>query len=311
MPAMIHGIHHVTAIGGDAAVNLDFYTRVLGLRLVKRTVNFDDPSTWHLYFGDRVGSPGTILTFFPHPYARNRQPGSSEVTDTAFAVPAGALAAWRDRLTAANITVEQTQFAGQAALAFADPHTTRLMLVESEGPAETVAWTDGGVPTDTAIRGFAGVRLAVPEVGPTAHLLAEVFGLTEYDPHKTSRWFDAGDGQWIEVTPSALPRARFGAGAVHHVAFRVPDNHAQLALRERLIAAGISVTPVQERQYFRSIYFREPGGVIFEIATDVPRFTIDEPEAELGQSLKLPPWLEPQRAVLEQSLPPLTQAVTS
>lgn len=307
---IIQGIHHVTAIGGNPVVNLDFYTRVLGLRLVKRTVNFDDPSTWHLYFGDRIGSPGTILTFFPHPHARDRQPGTSEVAHTSFSVPAGALADWRQRLTAAGIDVEEVQVVGQSAIAFADPHSTRLRIVESTGPADAAPWTDAGIAADAAIRGFDGVRLAVPDIDPTATFLTDVFGLPERDRHGDARWFDAGDSQRIEVIASADPRARLGAGAVHHVAFRVPDDEAQLALSQRLVAAGIGVTPVQDRQYFRSIYFREPGGVIFEIATDIPGFAIDEAENDLGQSLKLPPWLEPQRATLEQSLPPLTQAVT-
>lgn len=310
MPA-IQGIHHVTAIGGDPVVNVDFYTHVLGVRLVKRTVNFDDPSTWHLYFGDRVGTPGTILTFFPHPRARDRQAGSSEVSQTSFAVPAGALGEWRRRLNEAGIAAKDAELAGQPALAFADPHTTQLMLVESAGPAAAVPWTDDGMPAEIAIRGFDSVRLAVSDIEPTAAFLADVFGLPELDRHGDARWFDAGDGQRIELVASADPRARLGAGAVHHVAFRVPDDDAQLALRERLSAAGLGVTPVQERQYFRSIYFREPGGVIFEIATDTPGFTVDEPEADLGRSLKLPPWLESQRAVIEQSLPPLAQAVTS
>ncbi len=310
MPARIHGIHHVTAIGGDPVVNLDFYTRVLSLRLVKRTVNFDDPGTWHLYFGDRVGSPGTIMTFFPHPLARDRKPGTSEVAQTAFAVPAGSLAAWRDRLAGAGVDAQETQIAGQAAIAFADPHTTRLVLVEGTGPAEAVPRTAGGAPGEMAIRGFAGVQLAVPDVAATARFLADVFGLPERTSDGPNRGFDAGANQWIEVTPMAGQRARLGAGAVHHVAFRVPDDDAQLALRERLIDVGISVTPVQERMYFRSIYFREPGGVIFEIATDVPGFAVDETEAELGQSLKLPPWLERQRAVLERSLPSLTREAT-
>ncbi len=314
MSASIHGIHHVTAIGGEPVANRDFYTRVLGLRLVKRTVNFDDPTTWHLYFGDRQGSPGTIMTFFPHPLARRGRAGSSEVARTSFAVPAGTLADWRERFEAEGLAVEEAEENDQRVLRAHDPHGTRLALVESAGPDGAEPWTGGGVSADIAVRGVAGVRLSVPDVEATAAFLADVFGLPEVGRSSgvgDGRWFDAGDGQRVEVIASAAPRAQLGAGSVHHVAFRVADDEAQLALRRRLADAGLGVSEVMERQYFRSIYFREPGGVLFEIATDAPGFAIDEPEAELGQTLKLPPWLEPRRAELERGLPPLTRAAAS
>jgi len=310
MSAGILGIHHVTAIGGEPAVTLDFYTRVLGLRLVKRTVNFDKPTIWHLYFGDRLGTPGTLMTFFPHPLAHPGLAGSREVARTAFAVPAGTLGQWRERLEAERLPVMLVEEGDRHELQVRDPHGTRLALVESAGPKGVEPWGTGGVSADLAIRGFESVRLNVPDIGFTAAFLQEALGLREIEcPYESgnSRSFDVGDGQRVEVVASTEPRAELGAGSVHHVAFRVPDDEALVAMRHHLTDSGYGVTKVKDRHYFRSIYFREPGGVIFEIATDVPGFTIDEPEAELGQTLKLPPWLESQRMTIEQSLAPLTR----
>ncbi|MFA9479743.1 ring-cleaving dioxygenase [Phycisphaerales bacterium AB-hyl4] len=311
MSETIHGIHHVTAIGGEPVTNLDFYTRVLGLRLVKRTVNFDDPTTWHLYFGDEHGSPGTLMTFFPHPLARAGRAGSGEVARTTFAVPAGALADWRQRLEREGLALEQTDEGDQHLLEVRDPHGTRLALTESAGPSHVEPWTGGQVSADLAIRSIESVRLDVPDVDATVAFLQEMFGLQQVGGRGDRRWLDAGGGQRVEVKASARPRAQLGAGSVHHVAFRVPDDEAHVAMQRRLAEGGYAVTEVKDRQYFRSIYFREPGGVIFEIATDVPGFATDEPEAELGQRLKLPPWLESRRTELMQSLPPLTQEVSS
>lgn len=320
MPPTILGIHHVTAIGGEPVTNLDFYTRVLGLRLVKRTVNFDDPTTWHLYFGDRHGSPGTIMTFFPHPLARPGQAGSGEVARTDFAVPAGTLGRWRERLESEGLVVAETDEGDRRGLQVHDPHGTRLALIESAGPGGPGApgsvepWVAGDVSADLVVRGLAGVRLNVRDVEPTADFLQQVFGFQEVEGHGDSRGFDDGNGQRIEVAAmpgAAEPRAQLGAGSVHHVAFRVPDDEAQVSLQRRLGDAGFGVTEVKDRQYFRSIYFREPGGVIFEIATDVPGFAVDEPEAQLGQMLKLPPWLESRRADLERALPPLKKGVSA
>ena len=307
----IHGIHHVTAIGGEPGANLNFYTHVLGLRLVKRTVNFDDPTTWHLYFGDRLGRPGTLMTFFPHPLARPGQAGSGEVARTAFAVPEGTLGNWHQRLEANGLAMRETDVGGQIGLEVQDPHGTRLALIETAGPDGVEPWAGHGVSADMAMRGFDSVRLNVRDVQPTATFLAEALGLPEVARHGDSRWFDVGDGQRIEVAPSADSRAQLGAGSVHHVALRVPNDATQLFMRARLIKTGVGVTDVQDRQYFRSIYFREPGRVIFEIATDVPGFAIDEADAELGQAIKLPPWLESQRSVLEQSLPPLAKEMST
>jgi glyoxalase family protein len=254
------------------------------------------------------------MTFFPHPLSRPGRAGSGEVGRTDFAVPAGTLGRWLERLEGEGIDVGEIVDGDRRTLEVFDPHGTRLALIEAAGPNGAQAWTSGGVPADLAVRGFAGIRLDVRDVEPTAAFLREMFGLPEIGHDGGSRWFDAGGGQRVEVAADAGAgggRARLGAGSVHHVAFRVPDDAAQIAMQRRLMDAGVGVTEIKDRQYFRSIYFREPGGVIFEIATDVPGFAVDETEAQLGQVLKLPPWLEPQRAALEEVLPPLTREASS
>lgn len=323
MAPTILGIHHVTAIAGEPAVNRDFYTRVLGLRLVKRTVNYDDPGTWHLYFGDRLGRPGTLLTFFPHARARPARPGSGEVALTRFAVPTGSLDHWRRRLDALGIAFEPTADADRPAITLRDPHDTRLALVEAadapaDAPTDVDPWVaddpNDDLPADAAILGFDSVQLAVRDPAPTVALLSDLFALREITAAGTGRRVFSADGQRpgqrVEVVPCDAPAARFGAGAVHHVAFRVADEADHDAMRRRLTEAGLAVSEVKDRQYFKSIYFREPGGVICEIATDGPGNTFDEPEQALGQSLMLPPWLEPQRPQLERALPPLTGAAS-
>lgn len=310
MIPLIHGIHHVTMIGSEPHTNLDFYTRVLGLRLVKQTVNFDDPSTWHLYYADRPGAPGTIITFFPYPRARPGQPGTSQVAQTTLAIPAGTLTQWQHRLEAEGVSPKQTQINNQKLLQFRDPHGTQLALIEANNPASVDPWTSI-VPANLAVRGIHSVLLHVPDIKLTADFLRRVFGLAELTPKDDpnsddTRSFQLDNHQRIEMAESLQPRARLAAGSVHHIAFRVPDEDALAAIHKRLANAGFDASPIRDRKYFRSIYFREPGGVIFEIATDTPGFTVDEPEDSLGQQLQLPPWLEPQRAQLTQSLPPLT-----
>ena len=300
----ITGIHHVSALAGDPAGNAAFYTGVLGLRLVKKTVNFDDPTTYHLYFGDRVGRPGTLMTFFPHPQARDRTPGTGEVATTIFDVPPGSLGYWRDRLTRQGINVVES---GERRIDFADPHTTSVALVESEDAREIEPAGDSDVPDAHAVRGIYAVSLAVPEIEPTAAFMRDVLGYRDAGGTQAMRWLEigaGGAGERVELRAVAGERAQFGAGAVHHVAFRTADDESQMRLREA-VSRTLSVTPVQDRNYFRSIYFREPGGVIFEIATDVPGFLVDEDEAALGTALKLPPQYEPHRAQIEARLPRL------
>lgn len=293
------GLHHVTAFSGPAARNLDFYTRVLGLRLVKKTVNFDDPGTWHLYYGDAAGRPGTILTFFPIAHAAPGRAGIGETQETAFAVPRGSLGAWIDRLAAHGIDHDvPVKSFGETVLRFRDPDGTALALVGTDA--------DGAEPV---ILGFHGVTLRLAETAPTAAILTDVFGFTEAaregDAIRYAGTAEAGRFVTLRADP-ARARGRQGAGSVHHVAFRAADDAAQEAMVAQLTGRhGLPVTEQRDRQYFRSVYFREPGGVLFEIATDIPGFAVDEPADSLGTDLKLPATLEPHRARIEAALPSL------
>lgn len=305
----IPGIHHVTAIAGDPQRNLDFYTGVLGLRMVKLTVNFDDPGTYHFYFGDEAGHPGTILTFFAWPGARRGRRGNGQAAAFAFSVPEGTMAYWRDRLREVSglASASMSRF-GQEIITFQDPDGMPVELV-AEGAASGSPWEAGPVPPANAIRGFHGVTLWEAESAPTARLLTETMGfrLVGSEGDRT-RYAADGDnhGRIVDlVNPPNDPAGQMGAGVIHHIAWRTPDDAQQLAWRASLAQVGASVTPVIDRQYFRSIYFREPGGVLFEIATDPPGFTRDEPLDRLGTSLKLPPQYEPSRAEIERSLPPI------
>lgn len=314
------GLHHVTAIAGNPQRNLDFYEGVLGLRLVKKTVNFDDPGTYHLYYGDAAGNPGTIMTFFPwaFPGAPEGSPGHGQVTVTSFAVPGGSLDYWTQRLQerGVNATSPGTRF-GSPVLELRDPDGFKLELVGSAGFGGSEVggevWEDSPVPEEHAIRSFDGVTLSERALGRTESLLTEVLGFRAAGEDDGRARFEAGGGGAgnrldILVDPRE-PVGRMGVGTIHHVAFRVPDEEGHRELREELAALGYGVTPVIDRQYFRSIYFREPGGVLFEIATDPPGFAVDEDPAELGTSLKLPPQHEPRRAELQSRLPALETPV--
>jgi glyoxalase family protein len=308
MPTPIVGLHHVTAIASDAQRNLDFYTQILGLRFVKRTVNFDDPGTYHLYFGDDAGAPGTILTFFPWPRASRGVAGAGEVAQTAFSVPLASLEYWENRLREHSVPAEQTgkRFEEQV-LAFPDPDGMKLEIVAHADAAPANAPRYADVPSEHAIRGFHSVTLLEREAEASGNLL-NILGF-----HKTA---EEGNRQRYSAEGSALgnhidlvidPKAaygRSGAGSVHHIAFRAADDAAQLAWREE-IGKYVDVTPVMDRTYFHSIYFREPGGVLFELATDPPGFALDEPIETLGEELRIPAWLEPRRAAIEQRLTPL------
>lgn len=308
----IAGIHHITAMAGDPQRNLDFYTQVLGQRLVKTTVNFDDPATYHFYFGDAVGTPGTILTFFPWPQARRGRIGTGEANAVAYAVAKDALDAWEERLRASGVTpaARQTRF-GDPVLPFQDPDGLQIELVGVDDPPPVTHWQQGPVPADMALAGFHSTTLLVAGLGPSAALLADYFGFEQIGAEGSRTRFTArgsGAGRIVDlVTMPNQGRGRLGAGSVHHIAYRVPDDAAQRAWQERLVNAGLNVTDVRDRQYFRSIYFREPGGVLYELATEPPGFLIDESPDALGASLELPPWLEPQRADLEAQLPPIAR----
>ena len=307
------GIHHVTAIAGDPQRNLDFYAGVLGMRLVKRTVNFDDPQTYHFYYGDALGTPGSLLTFFPWPGARRGRPGAGQVADVAFVVRPSALAFWAERLRRHNVSADAAPASGAdtpPALAFRDPDGLRLTLVGHPAAKEHAAWGGApGVPAHHAIRGLHGVTLWVDGAEATERVLVDTLGFRRIGDEGATRQYVVGDGGpgtrvGVRVVDRAPP-ATGGAGAVHHVAFTVADDAAELAARTRVAAAGLRPTPVIDRTYFRSVYFREPGGVLFELATAPPGFAVDEPPERLGERLALPPQYEPQREAIEAALPRL------
>ncbi|HEX2864611.1 MAG TPA: VOC family protein, partial [Deinococcales bacterium] len=307
----IQGLHHLTAMAGDPQRNLDFYTQVLGQRLVKVTVNFDDPGTYHFYFGDELGTPGTVMTFFPWRNAKRGRRGNGEVAAAAYAAPPGSLDAWRARLGERGVAfTEGTRF-GRPFLAFEDPDGLRLELLEDEAPPAVRPWPNNPVPPEAALRGFHSVTLWVDELEGVARLLESRLGFTrvgeEPDPEgRRTRYRGAAEGLGVlvdVVERPGQPRGQFGAGSVHHVALRTRDDAEQAEYRESLRLAGYEATPVRDRQYFRSVYFRDFSGVLFEIATEAPGFAADETVDELGSGLKLPAWLEPRRAGIEARVP--------
>jgi len=306
---MTTGIHHITAVSGEIDRTLDFYRRVLGLRFVKRTVNYDDPGTYHLYFGDEVGRPGTILTFFPWPGGHRGREGLGQAAVTAFLVPEGSLGFWVERLVAAGIPHDgPVRRFDEQVLSFADPDGMLLELV-ARADAPPTAWQGGPVPAEHAIRGFHGITLWVNGDPGTQALLTGPLGfrVAAEGDGRTRLVGSAPVGNVVDLRQvGGFWRGAGGVGTVHHVAFRAADDAAQDDVRRQLIDQDVRATPVQDRQYFRSIYFREPGGVLFEVATDGPGFTTDESPAELGTGLRLPAWLEPDRAAIEQALPPIT-----
>lgn len=312
------GIHHITAFAGDPQGNIDFYRGVLGLRLVKQTVNFDDPGSYHFYFGDELGSPGTALTFFPWPGAPRGTAGSGSVTATAFSVPVGSLGRWAARLRERGVTTHGTeQRLGQQVLRLQDHDGTELELVETPGIDALPAWTGDGVDAAMAIRGFHSATLSLRNTAHTAGLLTGHFGMTQTHTDgtrtrytatgKTAAGTPAPFGTVIDLlhTPDLAPGTG-GTGIVHHIAMRATDVQQQTRVKDGLLAAGYGVTALRERFYFRSVYFRERGGVLFEIATDGPGFTADEPRGALGTSLKLPSMYEPMRKQIEAHLPPVS-----
>ncbi len=310
MKSPVSGLHHITAIASDPRQNLDFYTRVLGLRFVKKSVNQDDPGTYHLYYGDYAASPGTILTFFPWSNLPRGRPGLGQSYATAFSLAAGALPFWQERLARLNVPQNpiETRFDDEVLTLF-DPDGMRLELVATGEPDLRPPAPSNDVPAANGLRGFHGTTLALRDAKPTAALLSETMG---FAPGKQSghraRYAagPGGPGTYVDLlTDPTLPRGLAGAGTIHHVAFRVPDDAAQLSSHRLLAARGLQVSPVIDRAYFKSIYYREPGGVLFEIATDQPGFAIDEPVASLGSLLSLPPRLEPHRAAIAAALPKL------
>jgi len=310
MTMSILGIHHITSLASDPQQNVDFYTGFLGLRLVKQTVNFDSPGVYHLYYGDEIGRPGTILTFFPFPDAARGKRGAGETSAVAFSVPVGTVDFWIERITLKGIPFlgPETRF-GQKVISFEDPDGMIVELLEDASVDGNAGWPGSSVDTPYSIRGFHGVTITHRAAAPTSAFLTDGMGFTAGGTEGRRQRFVAGSGggrALIDVIEdSAAPAARQSAGSVHHIAWRVKDDAEQLEWRQALRKMGAAPTQVLDRQYFHSIYYHEPGGVLFEIATDPPGFSIDETVDALGSRLQLPPWLEPERSVIERHLPPL------
>ena len=303
------GIHHVTAIASDPQKNLDFYAGVLGMRLVKRTVNFDDPTTYHFYFADGGGTPGSILTFFPWPGTRRGRQGAGQVGVTSFAIPPSAVGFWIERFIRHRVDFEhpKTRFDEERVISFRDHDGFLGELVAHPIAESREGWEGPGVPQEHSIRGIYSVTLWQESCDLTGKLLTESFNFTPVrEQGSIFRFAAKGRGLGSIVDLRCVPglwAGTSGAGTVHHVAFRAPDDEAQLAVRNELVEKGFNVTPQMDRDYFHSIYFREPGGVLFEVATDPPGFTVDESPDKLGRSLKLPEWLEQRRFEIEALLP--------
>lgn len=302
-----HGIHHVTAIARDPQQNVDFYTKVFGLRLVKQTVNFDAPHIWHLYYGDEKGSPASILTFFPWPGVSRGREGAGLTTATSFSVPDSSLGFWTKHLQDLKIDWSWGKdSSGHDLIELRDYDGMRLQLVGTLDDKRS-GW-DGvaNIPAEHAVRGLHSVELSENQLDPTAGMLQDLLGMdlsSESSGKANFQMAEGASGAKVEVLGGVGDRGLQAGGTVHHVAFRAPDLPTMEQWQQELASRGVAVTEIMDRQYFKSIYFREPGGVLFEIATDDPGFDIDEPLLELGKKLKLPPWLEPSREQIQQSLP--------
>ena len=306
----INGLHHITAIASDPARNVAFYTGIMGLRMIKKTVNYDDPQTYHLYYGDEVGTPGTILTFFPFAHARRGSPGVGQVLSWSYRVLPGSHSYWKERLQSFAIEeVHSFVRFGERGIAFRDPDHFQIELIESSEALENRPWSASEVPPEYAMQGFHGVTLGVSAHGPSGDFLEQLGAHKEGEEGDWQRFRLGKVPSVSRIDLKAMPdgpRGRSGWGTTHHIAFRTPSDEAQEELLAQMQKRGISVSPIRDRNYFNSIYFFEPGGVLLEIASDKPGFTIDEPLETLGSQLSVPPWLEPHRAELERTLPPLS-----
>jgi glyoxalase family protein len=308
--ARVHGIHHVTAFAADPVENLRFYTEIFGLRLVKKSVNQDDPGTYHLFFADAVGTPGTDMTFFPWARAHPGKRGAGQVVDVAYAVPSQSLDFWRARLAENGVSVTDEEEAfGETAVRLDDPHGMSIVLVATERERPFEVWSGSTVPEEHQIRGFHSVRTLVRSLEASKTLLEKGLGFLHAGETNGRHRFvvgEGGPGEIIDVIvePTA-PTGSYGPGVVHHVAWRVTDDEEELAVRGQVEDMGLGPTPPIDRFWFKSVYFREPGGVLYELATDGPGFGRDEDMDALGEKLILPPWLEPKRDAIEAALPDL------
>ncbi|NMI06752.1 ring-cleaving dioxygenase [Paenibacillus sp. SZ31] len=300
------GIHHITAFAGDPQANVDFYAGVLGLRLVKKTINFDAPDVYHLYFGDEHGSPGTIITFFPSAGSPRGKIGGGQVGITSYVIPPGSIGFWQNRLEQYNIEVTKTSRFNEELLQFEDGEGLRLELVEREEGA-TSTWAHEGIPTDKAIKGFGGAVLFSVNPQRTMDALEKILGFVRVSENEEyARFRSSGDiGNVVDVPVTRIPLGMGGAGTVHHIAWRAKDDEEHAQWSEAVRDYGYQPTPVRDRQYFNAIYFREAGGILFEIATDPPGFAKDEPADLLGQKLMLPEWFEKYRPQIEDNLQPI------
>lgn len=300
------GIHHITAFVRNAQETVDFYSGILGLRLVKKTINFDAPEVYHLYFGDQGGSPGTIITFFPWANSRKGRIGGGQVGITTYVVPVGSLDFWEARLKQFGVSVMTADRFGEHYLQFSDKDGLRLEIVEREDGAAS-QWSFGGVPADKAIKGFGGAVLFSTAPVQTGNVLEQVMGLEKIGEEGSYTRFKAtGDlGNVIDVNVTPMPYGAGGAGTVHHIAWRAKDFQEHELWRSRVESSGFRPTPIIDRQYFNAIYFREEGGILFEIATDPPGFARDENAEELGEKLMLPEWFEANRPQIEANLDPI------
>ena len=315
LTANLPGIHHVTSITGDVQKCVDFYVSVLGLRFVKKSINQDMPDTYHIYFGDYVGSPGTAMTFFGWPSWPKRQAGSGQVTTVSFSIPQKARDFWIKRLHSLGVPSSTKTRLDADAIVVTDPDGIELALVAASTNQPWVPWRDGPIDEDHAIRGFHSVTMTVAEATATSDLLAKTMGFRKSGQDGPRTRFETGKGgshSILDVIESPEgPVGEESIGTVHHVAWRANDAAHQLEWREALVKAGRNVTPVIDRYYFKSIYYREPGGVLFEIATDGPGFIADEKAEDLGSSLSLPPWFQVRREKLDETLPPIVVPTTA
>lgn len=310
MENKVLGLHHITAIAGSAKRNYEFYTGVLGLRFIKKTVNFDDPGTYHFYFGDEAGTPGTILTFFPWEGITRGRQGAGMTTEIGYSVPDGSLSFWRERLETNQIPITGSgRRFGEEYLSFEDPDGVPLNMIVAESPDRRSPWETAEVRAAVATRGFHSISLSLRSVAETANVLTNIFDYTLIKQednryrYATSAVENAGIVDLIEMPH--LARGTNAGGTIHHVAFRVKNEQVLMNYREKVLSHGLNITPKIDRNYFFSLYFREPGGVLFELATDNPGFSIDEPLTELGTHLKLPPQYEDRRSEIEKVLPAL------
>lgn len=306
----VQGLHHITVMASDPQTNINFYTQVLGQRLIKRTVNFDDPATYHFYYGDEVGTPGAVLTFFPFRNMKRGRAGNGEAAATTYSILQASLGYWQKRLEAKGLAVTVSERFGDTVLAFSDPDGMTVELITNADAPELPYWANGPVPREHALRGFHSTTLWLTETEATASVLVNHLGYSkeksevDAEGERTRYRATENTAAYVDlVKRTNLFPGQFGAGSIHHIAFRTRDDAEQADYLSHLRLQGLNVTPVQDRQYFHSIYFREPGGVLFEIATDAPGFLYDEDVSELGKSLKLPDWYEKSRAQIEARVP--------